>query len=292
MSTELNFGRLFVEFRRGMLLLVALAIVGACIAFGLSYAVEPRYESAVVMMPVNEDDLLGSMGISNTALTGLLGAAGLGSPTKSREREALAILQSRTFIVDFFREGGRQQLLFPDLWDASKNEWRSDGGQPPSDNSIYGRFFTKVMKVKRNTETGLVSVAIRIGDRSAAADWANGLVRTLNATMRLRAVTESERSLNYLQRELKRTDIVEIRQGIFALVEGQTKEIMMANVRDDFAMRVIDAAPVPDEGAYVVPNRLLLSLLGAVIGIFLAAIVIVLRAGGAETAQASVRGSG
>ena len=98
------------------------------------------------------------------------------------------------------------------------------------------------------------------------------------AQTRARAIAEAEKSMSYLQSELDKTSIVGIRQGINGLIEDQINQIMLANVRDEFAFRVIDSAIPPSEDDYVRPIRWLYMLAGFILGAVLGSFSVGLRA--------------
>ena len=61
------------------------------------------------------------------------------------------------------------------------------------------------------------------------------------------AINDATKSINYLREELNKTSVVELQQAIYRLLEkAQTKKIMLANVRDQYAFSVIDSAKVPE----------------------------------------------
>ena len=104
-------------------------------------------------------------------------------------------------------------------------------------------------------------------DREQAAKWANLLVERVNRDLRQRAIAESEASIAYLNSELAKTSAVELRQSLFRLFENQTKTIMFARVRAQYAFKVIDPAFVPDADKFVRPKRLAMILIGALAGV-------------------------
>jgi uncharacterized protein involved in exopolysaccharide biosynthesis len=131
------------------------------------------------------------------------------------------------------------------------------------------KFNTRVRTIIEDPRTGLITVRIDWGDREQAAEWANQLVSRLNEDMRRRTTTDAERNMEFLNKELAQTQIVELRDALSRLLESELKRKMLANVSTEYAFRVVDPAVVPDADRFVSPNRLLLILVGAVLGMFL-----------------------
>ena len=80
--------------------------------------------------------------------------------------------------------------------------------------------------------------------------------------MRDKAIEEARKSLTYLQKELTKTNIVELQGSIYRLMENQVHRIMLASVREEFGFKVIDPARIPDIDKYVRPNEVLYILVG------------------------------
>ena len=84
----------------------------------------------------------------------------------------------------------------------------------------------------------------RSGDRRALA---NGLVGLANELLRTRALEEAQRNIAYLNAQADRTNEVELRRAIFNLIESETKTLMLANGRTEYAFRVVDPAVPPED---------------------------------------------
>ena len=130
-----------------------------------------------------------------------------------------------------------------------------------------------VRRISRDAASGLVTMSIDWKDPNKASDWANGMIQAVNLHLRSRAVVEAEKSIEFLNTELSRTSAVEARSAMFSLMETQIQKIMLANVREEYAFRVIDPAAPAELDNFVKPNRPLLAVLGLAIGIIMAAVL-------------------
>lgn len=153
--------------------------------------------------------------------------------------------------------GGNDPDDVPTLWDA------------------YELFDRKVRRVYHDRKTGLVILSIARENPKLAAQWGNELVRRANAMLRKRAGEESEQAIRYLREQLKKTSEVELKQVLHQLIESEMKEIILANINEDFAFKVIDPAAIPEEAFK--PKVGLLVLLGVLVGVFLALLANLLR---------------
>jgi hypothetical protein len=95
--------------------------------------------------------------------------------------------------------------------------------------------------------------------------------------MRARTIDESKASLQFLDVELGKTESIAVRESISRLIEQQTKAIMLANVRRDYAFKIIDPAVPPALDDLARPRRLLMTSVGALLGLALGIFLGILR---------------
>lgn len=268
--------RIFARHYRTVLVVMGLVVAGATAAAVL---MTPVYRGSIVVAPADDPSPIGGLGGLASQLGGLA-RLGLGA-ADNRKEEGLAILQSRSFTESFISKHDLLPKLFPDSWDESKKQWAVPADEIPSPARGYKVFDRKVRSVSDDALTGLITISIDHPDRAVVADWANMLVEDLNEVIRRRAIDEAQRSLRYLDDELRATNTVELKTGISKLVEQQLNQRMLANVRHEYVFRVIDAAMTPDKKSFIRPQRLLMIVggiaVGLVLGLFVALIQHALR---------------
>jgi uncharacterized protein involved in exopolysaccharide biosynthesis len=203
-------------------------------------------------------------GAAGGGLAAIIGAAGL-TDDGSRVTEAIAVMNSRAFTLKFIDDENLLPVLFAELWDAGTGKWRADV-TPPSREDAYRLFDGEVRRVVEDPKTGLVRVEVYWADPTLAATWANSLVARLNAQMRISAIRQAESSLRYLHNELEKSNMIEVRQALYGLIETQTKRAMIANVEREFVFTVLDPATVPDLDRYVKPKRPFIAIAGLLLG--------------------------
>jgi hypothetical protein len=93
--------------------------------------------------------------------------------------------------------------------------------------------------------------------------------------MQNRAITEANESLGFLERELSTTTIVDTRDAIGRLIESQVNQRMLANVTEEYALRVVDEALPPDIDDPVRPQRLFLAAISGAVGLMVAILICV-----------------
>ena len=134
----------------------------------------------------------------------------------------------------------------------------------------YRFFEKKVRQVAVRGDDGLIVLSITWSDPETAARWANELIQQANEKIRAEAILEAKKSIAYLEEQLAATSALELQQGIYRLIENNLNKIMLANVRDEFAFKVLDAAAAPDRNDFDSPNRIMIIGAGGLLGLFLA----------------------
>lgn len=234
------------------------------------------YRAEVTMAPNAEERSGGGLAALAGQFGSLASMAGLNAGGRGSTETALATLKSRKFIAPFLLEDERLKLLFPKEWDSESNAWtvakkRRGPDNRPTDQEAYERFTKGALKISDDKKNGLVTLAIELPDPAAASKWANELSTRLNDYLRQQAKIEAERNLEYLNKQLEETQMIEIRESLYTLIESETKNAMLANAKDEFAFKIIDPAVAPEKR--VRPKRTLIvmaaGLLGGFLGLFL-----------------------
>lgn len=263
---EISLLELWHILRKQKKLILTALLLGIVLPAIAGLLMTPVYRAEVLLAPVTADEdrnrLLGSLG----ELGGFAALTGVNLQRGGRKNEAIAVLQSRVLTEQFIKDEKLLPVLFPDRWQAGDAEPEAiAGGDAPTLSEAYELFDEDVRRVHDDRKTGLVMLAVEWTDPELAAQWANELVRRANAVLRQRSTEESQNAIRYLQEQLKQTSAVELQQALHQLVESEMKEIILANVREEFAFRVIDPAVAPEKAFK--PALPLMVLLGAALGL-------------------------
>ncbi|MCK5596861.1 MAG: hypothetical protein KAJ04_05375 [Candidatus Eisenbacteria sp.] len=245
------------------------ATVVGFVAVGVltAFVVTPVYRAEILLAPVTTA-APGPLSIMPTEFAELMRNAGFDSYDQERT-EAVAILRSREFTSEFIREEGLLPILYEDQWDRKAKSWRARAGQDtPTVWLAYEKFDCSVRGIEDSYTSGLVTLSIEWKDPVLAAAWANKMIALVNRHLQSRAITEGKRSLDFLTRELQRTNVGEVRATIYRLVETQMQRMMVANIKEEYGFRVLDKAVPPEK--HIRPNRKLMAVVAFVIGVLVA----------------------
>jgi len=251
------------------------AITTTCTVLAVVYALlaQEMFKAEILLAPVQE----GEAGIASSLskFGGLAAMAGKSIPSNSNVARVLATMQSREFLWEYIVRNKLLPFLFENLWDEEKKTWILDPDEKePSHNDACSAFLD-LITIDEDKESGLITFSILWSDPEIAAQWANDLVRQLNEQLRKRAIQDSKKRIGYLEKELAKTTVKDMREVVYNLLESEKQKAMLANVNEDFALEVIDPAVAPEVREK--PKRILLVVLGGVCGITLGIFVVFLK---------------
>jgi uncharacterized protein involved in exopolysaccharide biosynthesis len=244
------------------------AITGFCTVLAVAAALlmQPVYRAEALLLPVT-DGSSRSLGQFAGQFGVLAQLAGPAFSATGETAAALATLESRALIETFIEENKLLPVLFSPRWDEHGRSWLiSDPSEIPTLHDGYDQF-RKILTVVEQKKTGLVKVMIDWRDPGLAAVWVNDLVTRANRMLRDRAIQESEQHLDYLNAELGKTSVSELRQSLFSLIEAELKRAMLAKGNDQYAFKVLDPAIVPNKRHS--PKRRQIVVIGFAVGLLL-----------------------
>lgn len=261
-------------------LILTATFTAAFLAACISLLMQNVYRAEVLLAPVSTDGSKGG-GLASAlgGLGGLASMAGISIGGGGSTEENLAVLKSREFLWKFVQDKHLMPILFKDEWDEGTKSWKeSDPKKQPGQMDVHRLFNTDgLLGVDKDKKTELITVAIEWTDAEQATAWTNDLVASLNQYLSQQAIARSENNLKYLNEELMRTPIEEMRKTLYDLIANEQKSAMLANTQKEFAFKVLDPAVVPDKK--IKPKRSLIVILAAMVAGFMAVLFVFMREG-------------
>src|SRR3569832_1166024 len=224
-------------------MIVTIFVLSTATGIALAYTMIPIYRAEVLLAPVSEEEN-GSMSALASQFGGLASLAGisLGSGGSSTE-QALATLRARSFLVPFIEEHNLLPVFFADIWNEASKSWISTSrADVPTKQAAY--------EMMKN-------------------------IHTVNAKKKQHINKKTYQSIDYLKNEFAKSIVLDLQQAIYRLLEAQTKKVMLANARDQYAFKIIDPAVVPEQK--IKPNKRLivgLSFMSGLVGSVLLAFLL------------------
>jgi uncharacterized protein involved in exopolysaccharide biosynthesis len=180
-------------------------------------------------------------------------------------------LRSRSFASDFLEHAG----LLPTIQAQSTGLVAKLLNASLTDYDTVEIFRHNIMRIEEEARSGITNVTVRWYDQEEAAEWANAIAASINRTLRDRAIHDSSRLVEYLNGQIQKADSLEVRGALYSALETELKSGAIAQVREDYAYRVLDPAiPSP---LVVSPKLALRLVVGCFFGTVVAVVVVSLR---------------
>lgn len=245
---------------------IIVGITLVCTGVSLTYALyTPEvFKAETLLAPAQEEKTAASSALSQFG--GFAAMAGVTIPADSDMERVLATLKTRVFLKKFIQEKNLLPYIFKDFWEAASRSWKLPADQEAFITEDGISPLLEAIEVDQD-KTGLITLSISWTDPELAAQWANNLVKQLNEQLREQAITDSQKRVVYLEQELAKTTLQDMRTVLYNLLESEKQKAMLANVNEDFALEVIDPAVPPENREK--PKLKLIVTLGGVCGGFL-----------------------
>ncbi|MDE0783802.1 MAG: Wzz/FepE/Etk N-terminal domain-containing protein, partial [Planktomarina sp.] len=226
---EIDLRELFGVLWAGKIKIVAITAVFAIASVIYALSVPNQYKATALLSPAQSSGggLSGALG----QLGGLASLAGvsIGGGESSEAEVAQEIMRSWSFIEGFIEsndlavevyaadgwsKGSNELQIDTDLYDVSKSQWlveNDDTGEirAPSSWKLFQTFSEKVA-VSEDKKSGLVSVSIEYYSPQIAKQWLDLYVAAINDHMQKRKVAKVTRNIEYLEAQIKKTNIAEM----------------------------------------------------------------------------------
>ena len=153
-------------------------------------------------------------------------------------------------------------------YDASTKTWI---GTEASSWELYKQWVDNV-SVFHDTKEGFVIITADHQSPVIAKKWVDLLVVSINQYMRERSLLQSNLNIEYLEEQIQKTSVAEMREVFFRLIEEQTKLKMLAEANPQFTFTVVSKAMVSEEKTS--PPRKLIVIGATVVGGILAIFIV------------------
>ena len=248
-----------------------------------------QYKATVLLAPAQSDgsglsDALGQLG----SLASLAGVS-VGGGKSSESQIALEIMKSwsfiETFIVDnnlavtiWAATGWNQELnkleINQNVFDEQRNLWLIEDSSgkkgPPSSWKLFQKF-SGIFDISEDKKLGLVSVSVEHYSPQLAKSILDSFVSAINKHMQNRKVNQVSKNIEYLEAQIERTAIAEMREVFYRIIEEQTKNKMVAEASPNYAFVPVSPSMIPEQRSK--PTRsticILITLFGGVLSVML-----------------------
>lgn len=292
-NDEIDLRELFSLLWRAKNLMAKITAIFAVVSTIYALAVPNQYQASTVLAPAQQETagLAGALG----QLGGLASLAGvsIGEAESNESQMAIEIMRSRSFVEEFIKTNALEVEVFAaDGWDSKTNQLSIDDdlyntetktwirnplwvkSAVPSGWELYEEFL-EFYSVVQDKKTGMITVSVEYYSPILAKEWAENLVVAINSHMQSRKLQQVDRNIQYLEEQIEKTAIAEMRGVFYTIIEEQIKSKMLAEASPEYVFETVSPAMIPEEKSK--PKRALICILGTFLGAMLSVSWVLIR---------------
>jgi LPS O-antigen subunit length determinant protein (WzzB/FepE family) len=291
---EIDLAELWRVIWANKFIIIAITFVFAVASVFYALSKPDTYKATALVSPVSSQSG-GTLAALAGQFGGLASMAGinLGGGSGDQTSVALATLESRSFIENFIK---KHDLLVPlmaaEKWDRESDSLILNEGIYDKNNQKWVRIvkapktakpssweayesFSKLLIVSQDQTTSLITIELEFLSPSLSKEWLILLINEINEFVRHQDKEETQASINYLRREIKNIQVSNMETVFYQLIEEQTKNMMLAQVKKEYVFKTIDPPQVPDKKNG--PKRALIVIISTILGGLISVIVVLIR---------------
>ena len=262
------------------------------------------YTARAVLKPVSQTQSSGRAASLMAQFGGIANLAGIAMPGAASSTEMVNLLKSNVLKKNIIERHNLLPVLFPKNWDEEKKTWKKPGIRlnplyylaklKPADPNIPTRepgvpdirdgirALDRMTKINYNTKEDIITVSVNFRDAKMAAKIADYFVLALNDHMSGEAKRIANINKAYLEDQLRQTSDPLVQQKIYALIAEKIETMMMAEVKEGYAFKVLDPPMTPDRKSK--PKRAQIVVVAFIASLVIAVFVVLIRERAKKTA--------
>lgn len=289
-NDEIDIREVFLVLWSQKLLILLITSIFAMSSVFYALSLPNKYKAEVVLAATDSES--GGLSAALGQLGGLASLAGVNiqSDTASESKIAQEIMKSWSFVEQFINDNNisvevyaaidwdqtsNRLLINPELFDQDKEEWLiidQNTGDPrqPSSWELYTSF-SQIFSLTQDQKTGLIYASIEYFSPELAKEWLDNYVFAINKHMQNRQVEKVSNNIRYLEDQIDKTSITEMKEVFYTIIGEQTKNKMVAAASPDYAFVTVSPSMIPGQKSG--PDRATLCILITLVGAFLSMMI-------------------
>lgn len=291
---EINLRELFNVLFKGKWIIISITAFVSIIVLIYSLSLPNIYQSKALLVPVKSSSSL-SGAMKN--YSGLANLAGLNIPSQDGDGNSVkAIEKLKSF--SFFENFMLPNIYLPnlmavqswnhktgiliydeDIYDETSNAWLREASYPkkiiPSAQESFLIFKSQHLSLSEDKKTGFISVAISHQSPYVAKKWVEILIEEINTFYRQKDKLEAQKAVAYLNKQIAKTNLSEIKQIMAELVQQETQKLTLIEANESYVFEYIDPPVVMERKSE--PSRAIICILGALLGGMFSILIVLIR---------------
>jgi len=186
-------------------------------------------------------------------------------------------IQPEVFGVKGWNRSNNKLIYDKNVYDPLEKQWvrkfnpAKGETAAPSSWELYEELKDRI-NIHQDTTTSLVHLSVEYYSPEIAKEWVDLLVVSINEHIKAQDQEEAIKNIEYLNQKIEETNIADMKAIFYQLVEEQTKNLMLAEVSEEYVFKTLSSAKVAEEKSK--PKRALICILGTIIGGMIAVLIV------------------
>ena len=294
-NDEIDLKELFDVLWKAKTLIIVITSFFALSSVLYALSLKNYYKSEALLSVAGESNALGSL----SGMGGLASMVGinLSSGGESKGEIAVKTIQSRAFLKHLITfenvlpslmasksyDFESKKIQFdPKIYNENNEEWvRKPGKNQQSKPSYLEAFccddntYLNQVSIFRDKKTNLITISVEHISPIFAKEFLELMINEANELLRNRDLQESSAAIAFLNTEIPKASLIEMKDAINLLLQSQLQKQMLAKVNKEYFLKVIEPPFIPEVKSK--PFRALICIYGTLLGGMLAMLWVLLR---------------
>jgi uncharacterized protein involved in exopolysaccharide biosynthesis len=212
--------------------LIIIIVIISVAATGIISFISPKiYEAKAIIMPVAQSQ-------DQSNMSAIVSQFGITSPQGSNSSEIVSLLQSNVLMERVIKKYNLIPIFFSD----------KEKGKIENEQSWDGiRYLKKtIYKVNDNKSKGVIELSAEYKDPEISARILTYILTELTDYMSSEAKRVADTNKKYLESLIDKNSDPLIKQKIYTMIARQIEISMMAEVKENYAFKILDPPKIPD----------------------------------------------
>jgi len=233
--------------------------------------------------------------------SGLASMVGISLPSSNSQTKATRVIEtikSRDFVDHLLRiediapailaadafdpESGK--IIF-DSWkyDEKEDKWRRNffmslfvsGPAKPTNLDVHKKYIDDIVSIFQDKRTGLITISVEHLSPVFAKEFLDLVINEANSLLREKDLSDSSEALLYLESQLSKTSLIEMKDSLNKLIQAQLETQMLANISTDYVLKAIEPPFIPEKKSR--PSRSIIVIIATFLGGLLGILIVIIR---------------
>tara|TARA_Y100000588_G_scaffold392737_1_gene505727 strand:+ start:1328 stop:2254 length:927 start_codon:yes stop_codon:yes gene_type:complete len=240
------------------------SIFSGLLSIFIALSLSNYYKSTAILEIYDSSSSMSSLGQYGD-LASVVGIS-LPSDTQSKSTRVMETIKSRDFIThlilkenivpslmaaDKYDDKSEKIIFDSSKYDEQNDQWKntffSRSEPKPTNLDVHRKYIKDIMTISNDRRSGLIFISVEHLSPVFAKEFLELIINEANSLLRENDLKESSDALIYLESELSKTSLIEIKDSLNKLIQSQLETQMLAKISNDYVLKAIESPYLPEK---------------------------------------------